>query len=96
MEHVRGLSDNNHTMGFGLGLPTRLFLLYKYWILGHGLTNDGPRHIIELDVNEQISEAIGPLHTPPCRHSTLASVYYIWVLTWPDQSSSDALPQCSK
>ena len=96
MEHIRGLPDNNCTMGIGLGLPTYLFLLYKYCILDHGRANNGSCHIAELDVDEQIPEAAGPLHTTPCGPPTLAGFYCVWLPAWSDQGSSDALSQCGK
>lgn len=63
MEHLRRLPNNNHSVGFPLGLPTPLSLPQKYRILERRHSNGRLFHAIELDADKQIPQITRPLHT---------------------------------
>lgn len=64
MEHVCRLSNDTVAVGLCLGLPASVSLSHKHFSLELRRKDAGPRHAPELDVDEQISQTAGPLHTP--------------------------------
>lgn len=63
MEHVRRLSNDTVAMGLCLGLLASVSLLHKHGSLESRRTDAGLGHTPELDVDEQISQIVGSLHT---------------------------------
>ena len=65
MEHLRRSSNDTVAVGLCLGLPAPVSLLHKHGHLESRGTDAGPRYTPELDVDEQISQTVGSLHTAP-------------------------------
>ena len=63
MEYLRRPSNDTVAVGICLGLPAPISLLHKHGSLELRGTDAGPRHTPELDVDEQISQTVGSLHT---------------------------------
>lgn len=86
MEHVCRISNNIVAVGLCLGLPASVSLSHKYGRLGLRGTNTGPHRPPDLDVDEQVSQIAGPLHTAPSRFAPTTGVHYFRLLTWANQS----------
>ena len=63
MEHLRCSSNDTVTVGICLGLPAPISLLHKHGRLESRGTDAGPRYTLDLDVDEQVSQTVGSLHT---------------------------------
>ena len=86
MEHVCRISNHTVAVGLCLGLPASVSLSPKYDSLEVRGTNAGSHHPPDMDVDEQISQTAGPLHTASSRFAPTTGVHHIRLLTWADQS----------